>query len=115
MMAGVRFKRKLQLVMWPVLGLSLVAYFLLHSVNGNHGMIARQTLTDRIISAEAALTTLKSERQVLERRAKRLSPETLDLDMLDERIRVMLDYSHPSEVIIYRSPDHFEGPDTARR
>lgn len=102
MMSAARIKRCLHPVIWPVIGLGLIAYFLIHSVEGNHGLIARETLMDRIIRAEAALGTLSSERQVLERRARRLSAAALDPDMLDERLRVMLNYSHPNEVIIYR-------------
>lgn len=102
MIAAGRLKRFVQPIIWPVIGLGLVGYFLSHSVQGNHGLIARETLMNRIIRAEASVSTLKAERQVLERRVHRLSAEALDLDMLDERLRVMLNYSHPDEVIIHR-------------
>ena len=102
MIAARRLKRFVQPAIWPLIGVGLVAYFVSHSVQGNHGLIARETLMDRIIRAEASVSTLKAERQVLERRVQRLSAGALDLDMLDERLRVMLNYSHPNEMIIYR-------------
>jgi cell division protein FtsB len=41
-----------------------------------------------------------AERRVIERRVAALRPDSLDLDMLDERARQVLDLVHEDELVI---------------
>ena len=93
--------RKLRPVLWPVLGACLVGYFAFHTVQGNRGLIARSHLQAEVAEAEATLAELRRRRADLELRADLLHPERLDLDMLDERARVMLNLAHPDDIVVY--------------
>ena len=105
-----RLKRLLRPAAVPAFGACLVGYFAYHAVQGDHGILARTHLRAELAQAEATLSTLRSEREVLEHRAGLLSPERIDPDLLEERVRVMLNYAHPDEVI-YFYPDDPALPD----
>jgi cell division protein FtsB len=95
-------RRRLRPVIGPALGACLVGYFVYHTVQGDHGLLARNRVAAELAAAEAQLATLKAEREALEHRVDLLSPEHFDLDMLDERARAMLNYAHPDELVIMR-------------
>lgn len=99
-----RLKRVLRPALIPAFGACLVGYFAYHAVQGDHGILARTYLRAELAQAEASLAALRAERAVLEHRAGLLSPERIDPDLLEERVRVMLNYAHPDEVI-YFYPD----------
>lgn len=96
-----RTSRPLAAILVPTLGLALVAYFAVHMVQGNKGLIARDQLLTEIAHAEEILDVLQAERGVLEARADGLGPRRLDLDLLDERARVMLNLVHEDEVVLF--------------
>jgi cell division protein FtsB len=58
-------------------------------------------LQQKIADDEVTLSTLQSQREILERQVHLLSPNNLDLDMLEERARLILNFARPDEVIIY--------------
>lgn len=82
--------------------IGIVAYFVVHGVVGDRGLIALSQLEYQVTSAKADLKRIQAEREKLEARTKLLRPDGLDLDMLDERARATLGYTKPNEyVIIY--------------
>ena len=99
-----RLKRVLRPALVPAFGACLVGYFAYHAVQGNHGLLARTQLRAELLLAEETLAELQAEREVLEHRAELLGPDRIDPDLLEERVRVMLNYAHPDEVI-YFYPD----------
>ena len=84
----------------PTIGLCLVAYFCFHAVQGQRSIFARERLESEISKAHETLRDLETQRQHLEHQANLLMPSGLDLDLLEERIRVVLGYNHPDDVII---------------
>lgn len=84
----------------PVLGALIVGYFAYHSVKGDHGLSAYLSLTAEITRAEQVLTEKTERRARLEHRASLLRPDNLDLDMLDERARVILNYIDKDERLV---------------
>mgnify|MGYP000654467126 CR=1 FL=1 len=76
-----------------------ILYLGAHAVTGGQGLLAHVDLQAREQALTARLETLEAERAVLEARASRLKPETLDLDYLDERARVLLAAGNPDEVV----------------
>jgi cell division protein FtsB len=50
--------------------------------------------------ARARVAALRVERATLEHRVVRLRPESLDLDLLDERARAVLNLSSPDEIVV---------------
>jgi len=88
-------------VVGPVLGICTVVYFAYHAVEGDRGMIAWWNLKQRIAGARDALQDITAQRKVLEHRVSLLHPESLDPDMLDERARLMLNYGHDGDIIVF--------------
>ena len=93
-------KRRAGDVLGPVLGFCIVGYFVYHSIEGDRGLTAYVRLVEQLADARAQLAELQADRQAIEHRVSLLRTDHLDPDMLDERARVILNYSRPDEVII---------------
>jgi len=78
----------------------LFFYFAYHLVHGDRGYFAWKGLEEKLSVAEAKYDDKLAERQALENRVKLLRPQSLDLDMLDERARVVLGFVKPDEKVI---------------
>ena len=100
MFKAFRVKTNLRRAILPGLSAALLAYFAYHTIQGDHGLVARAHLQQEIATAQVILETLIQERTVLERRVDLLSNDGLDLDMLEERARVMLNFGHPTDVVV---------------
>lgn len=88
-----------------VLLASLVVYFGYHGLTGEQGVLAWAGTNNRMAELEAELATVESERRELENRATRLRDASLDLDLVDERARELLNVSEPDDYVIRLSPD----------
>lgn len=99
------FRRRMKWQSWlAVVGFGLAIYFGFHAVNGNRGLLASQQMEDELRTSEKQLAALKRERSGLERRVKRLRPDSLDPDLIDELARDMLSMVEPDDVIILLEP-----------
>lgn len=105
MMVATEIRRRLPLVVWPLLAISLMAYFGYHLVEGERGLKAWARLTRQISAAKATLAQLEGERHGLEHDVALLRPEHIDRDMLDERVRAILNLAAPDEVVIFNKPN----------
>ena len=101
----VEIRRRLRHVVGPLLGLSVIVYFVYHTVEGDRGLLAWWQLNREIRTAQVTLADLDQQRDVLEQHTRLLRPDHLDPDMLDERARLMADQGHPDEVIILQPSD----------
>jgi cell division protein FtsB len=88
-----------------IVGLGLAVYFGYHAVNGSRGLLASQHMTEELKAAEKRLVLLERERQALERNVKRLRPDSLDPDLIDELARETLGMVDADDVIILLEPD----------
>ncbi len=86
---------------WPMLGACLAGYFVYHAVQGDRGILAWMQVNQQIKTAEAELTKTDDDREAMEQRVALLSNSSLDLDMLEERARIMLNFSHPDDLVIF--------------
>lgn len=86
-------------VIGPVLGISAVAYFGYHVIHGDRGLMAWWKLRQHIEVASTSLKAIEEKRMALARRVRLLHPESLDPDMLEERVRVMLNYGHIDDIV----------------
>jgi cell division protein FtsB len=98
-------KRLLRQVAMPVLGIALLAYAAYHAIEGERGLFAWIALNQRLKEAHALADAVAAQKHELENRVYRLSSASLDPDLLDERVRAMLDYARPDEVVIMLPPD----------
>lgn len=85
----------------PVAGLCSIVYFGFHIVNGDRGLQAYWHLKTIISETRPMVELTHKQRLRLERQVYLLRPDSLDLDMLDERARVMLNYVNPNDMVIF--------------
>jgi len=78
-----------------------VVYFGYHAIQGDRGLLTMLKLDNRIAAMEVELDESKAEELALERRVSLLRPASLDRDMLEEQVRLVLNYTHPDDVVIY--------------
>jgi cell division protein FtsB len=81
-----------------VIAALLIGYFGVNAFSGNHGLKAKEDLDQQIATMSADLGRLKLEHAQWERRVALLRSGKLDPDMLDERVRLLLDYIGPNEL-----------------
>jgi len=79
---------------------ALVAYFSYSAIQGPYGVLALYKIEAKEAHLQAQLDELIAERQAVENRARRLSDEYLDLDLLDEQARKVLGLMQGDEIIV---------------
>lgn len=84
----------------PIVGALFVCYFLVHSFQGDRGVLAWMHLQKQVTVAEQTVDETRSVRTAYERRISLLRSEQLDADMLDERARIMAGLVRPDEFIV---------------
>ena len=86
----------------PFLALSVVGYFIYHSIQGDRGILAWVQLQERLTQTVLKLNTTIKERQELEEKVQALRPESINRDLLDQQVRLKLGYTRPDEVVILK-------------
>lgn len=76
-----------------------ILYLGAHAVTGRQGLLAYVDLQAQERALAAQVADLEAERAVLQTRAARLAPATLDLDYLEERARVLLAAGDGEEMV----------------
>jgi cell division protein FtsB len=79
--------------------LLMLMYFVFHSIYGDRGIIAYFKLQSDLKNSHMELEKLRAERLEIENRIVLLRPNSLDKDMLDEKVRNVLGLSAPKEKI----------------
>jgi cell division protein FtsB len=97
------FHRRLKSLAAQLLGACVAGYFIYHAVQGDRGILAWLRVTQQFEAAQQELTKSATDRAALEQRVALLSNSSLDLDMLEERARIMLNFSDPDDVVIFGS------------
>ena len=77
----------------------LIGYFGVNAYTGKYGLNAQQELDAEIVRLTGELARLKQERADAERRIALLRSDSIDPDMLDERIRAQLDFADPHDLM----------------
>lgn len=112
-----QIKRRARKIAGSVLGALVVAYFVYGTVQGDRGLFAYISMSQEMTRAEAALNDLRRSQRGWERRVALLRPESLDLDILEERARIVLDFVNPDDFVVILPPkmgSRDQAPDTAR-
>jgi len=84
----------------PAVFIALMAYFLYHAVQGEHGLLALKALDARADQLAPRAAALRAERRALEARVALMQPDNIDPDLLDEEVRRRLGYVRPGEIVI---------------
>lgn len=93
-------RRRSRFILAPVFGALLIGYFAYHGLTGDRSVFTLWLYKQEIQEAKAILGAVRAERELLDRRVSLLKPESLDPDMLDERVRWTLDFVGPNEYVI---------------
>lgn len=78
----------------------LFLYFSYHAVNGDRGFLKYVFLKKEISAAQKVADNYHHQKVKLEEKVKLLSSSSLDLDLLEERARVVLNFAGQDEFII---------------
>ena len=81
----------------------LSLYFIFHGISGERGLLKFLYLQNEIKEAEKIAETYHQEKIKLEEKVKLLSSKSLDLDLLDERARIVLNLVGKDEFVILDS------------
>jgi cell division protein FtsB len=77
-----------------------IGYFAVNAFTGNRGLRAAQDIEQQKAEMKGELARLKAERRMWEHRVSLLRSDRIDPDMLDERVRAMLDYVEPNDIVM---------------
>jgi len=95
------FHRRLKSLAAQLLGACVAGYFIYHAVQGDRGILAWLRVNQQLEASQQELAKSAADRAALEQRVALLSNSSLDLDMLEERARVMLNFSDPNDLVIF--------------
>lgn len=87
----------------PVLVMGAIYYFADHAVYGPHGFFAMIQLRKDVVVLEAQAAQVREMRERLDHQVSFLRPESVDPDLLDERVRASLGYVSHDDIKIYRT------------
>ena len=105
--ARVRY-RTIIVLLTCALGLIYVGY---QSVQGERGLLGWIERSADVERTRAEVAALAEERRKLERRVSQLRSESLDLDLLDQEARRLLNLGHPDEEVLFHDRPAQPGPD----
>lgn len=97
-----QFGRFFRDVAAPALIACWIAYLGYGAIAGASGYRVLAELREEAAEKRAALEAARARRAILAHRAELLNPRSLDPDMIDERIRTVLGYARPDDIVIPR-------------
>ena len=97
---SVILKNKIILFLSFVIIFFIFIYLVYFLINGQRGLLKYFYLTKQNYSHSLTLASLKVENEYYSDRIKRLQPNTVDLDFLDEQIRKKLGFIDINEIVI---------------
>ena len=97
----VELRQRARSMAGPLIIACIVSYFGYHAVQGERGMLTWLQLSYQIEQSRAALVLSRAAEQRLAHRVALLRRDNLDLDMLDERARAVLNHARPGELVVF--------------
>ena len=105
--ARVRY-RTIIVLLTCALGLLYVGF---QSVQGERGLLRWIERSAEVERSRAEVAALADARRKLERRVSQLRSDNLDLDLLDQEARRLLNLGHPDEEVLFLDEPSQPGPD----
>ena len=93
-------KRGRQIVV-PIFAAVIAGYFAFHAVLGNRGIFAYADLNEELREAQVKLTEVRGQREALQSDVRLLRRGSLDLNLLEERVRAVLNYVDDDDLLIH--------------
>ena len=85
----------------------VVGYFTYHSVQGEKGIHSYLKINREVRDAQDHLKKMQFVRLELEQRVKGLRDTSLDLDLLEERARIVLNLMRDDELLIHFPKNYY--------
>ena len=98
------FRKRVRFMIAPLLGSLALVYLGYTGVQGDVGLLAWIQRGQDVAEAKQHLAVEQGRRDTLAHRVALLRPESLDLDLLDERARAVLNLVKPGELILMQWP-----------
>ena len=96
MLAGFRLRS----LLLPIALLGLCFYFSYHFLQGDRGLFSWIRLNQNLERQTLILNTVEKQYNRIKQRVELLSKKNLDLNLLEERVKAVLNYSHNNELVI---------------
>ncbi|NWG71343.1 MAG: septum formation initiator family protein [Parvularculaceae bacterium] len=87
----------------PALFACWIAYLAYGAVAGAASYRTLRGLNAEIAAHKTELAEISARRAALQKRAELLNPKSLDPDVVDERVRAVLGYARPGDIVLPRS------------
>ena len=97
-------RKRARYLIVPLLGSLTLVYLIYSGVQGDRGLLAWIQRGQDVAVAEQKLAYERVQRDALAHRVTLLRPESLDLDLLDERARAVLNLVRPGEIVLLETP-----------
>jgi cell division protein FtsB len=91
-------KKKRQAIATTLLFALIFFYFSYHVISGHNGLLTMMQLNKQLEKSQVQLQTTEMTKLDIEHRVNVMS-DTVDMDLLDEQARRLLNYSKKGEVI----------------
>jgi cell division protein FtsB len=93
-------RKRARHILPAVFGTAIVGYFSYHAVQGEHGLFSYMRISHEVEQEQAVLAELQAEKSALEKRVRGLRGSGIDLDLLEERARRVLNLMRDDEISV---------------
>jgi len=83
-----------------LLGICLCVYFSFHAVQGQRSITRLLSVENQIVKQGSDLAALTDKRAALQERVSMMRPDSINKDLLEERVRDVLGYKHADEWVV---------------
>lgn len=97
----VEFKERPRHFIIPMIGIIITGYFAYHAIRGERGLFRFFEISGDIKEAETVLAQTEQQKAYMTKKVRALSPDSLDLDMLDESGRKLLNVGYKQDYLIF--------------
>jgi len=84
-----------------IIGLLLCVYFSYHLIQGNRSLVQLVQVQQEIAVAQVELDGVREVRDGIEAKVIMMRPGSVDRDLLEERIGVVLGYASPEDLVVH--------------
>ena len=92
--------KSVQPKLFPAICIIITIYFVYHGISGAHGFRRMHQIKEEIILAKRDAEINHAKRELLEIKVRSLSPESLDMDQLEESAMRILNIGKPEDIIV---------------
>lgn len=86
--------------LFACIGICICLYFAYHALYGNRSYIKWMQLNSQIETTSQKLSELQKDRVELEQKVAMMRPGSVDADLLEEQVRLVLGYKHKDEKVL---------------